>query len=120
MEEYDADMFWKRFKGLSKKDLPVILKSDIKQATISTWRRRKRFPRADEAVKIADILDTTVEYLVTGREKSYSTCTTEALEIAVAADRLNSEGKQIILKIIKGLESQYPLGSLRSIDTENA
>jgi transcriptional regulator with XRE-family HTH domain len=84
----DAGAFWQRFKNLSEKDLPVILKTNIKQSTISTWRRRKEFPRADEAVKIAETLHTSVEYLVTGRDKAYAPCSPAALEIAIAADRL--------------------------------
>jgi hypothetical protein len=31
MDEYDAEMFWKRYKDLAEKDLPVILKTNIKQ-----------------------------------------------------------------------------------------
>lgn len=32
------------------------------------WRRRSTYPRADEAVKIANYLGVTVEYLVTGND----------------------------------------------------
>jgi transcriptional regulator with XRE-family HTH domain len=110
----DAGAFWQRFKDLSGKDLPVILKTNIKQSTISTWRRRKEFPRADEAVKIAETLHTSVEYLVTGRDKAYAPCSPAALKIAVAADKLDDEGKRIALAVIKGLESQYPLENSRS------
>jgi transcriptional regulator with XRE-family HTH domain len=110
MGEFDAGMFWRRFKELSDKDLPVILKTSIKQSTISMWRQRKNFPRADEAVKIAETLHTSVEYLVTGRDPSFSPCSETALEIAVAADRLDEEGKRIALTVIRGLESQRPSG----------
>lgn len=112
--DYDAGMFWKRFKDLSGKDLPVILKTSIKQSTISMWRSRKNFPRADEAVRIADALGTSVEFLVTGRDKEYAPCTPAALEIAIAADKLDDEGKRIALTVLKGLESQHPLGNLQS------
>jgi hypothetical protein len=109
--DYDAGMFWQRFKELSRKDLPVILKTSIKQSTISMWRHRKNFPRADEAVKIAETLHTTVEFLVTGRDIASSPCTADAMEIAVAADKLDAEGKRIALTVIKGLETQHPLGN---------
>jgi hypothetical protein len=33
MAEYDTAQFWKRYKKLAKKDLPVILKTQIKQST---------------------------------------------------------------------------------------
>jgi transcriptional regulator with XRE-family HTH domain len=116
MEDGDkgAGAFWRRFRDLSEKDLPVILKTNIKQSTISTWRRRKEFPRADEAVRIAETLHTSVEYLVTGRDKTYAPCSPAALEIAIAADKLDDEGKRIALTVLKGLESQYPLGNSQS------
>jgi transcriptional regulator with XRE-family HTH domain len=107
MAEYDAALFWKRYKKLAKKDLPVILKTQIKQSTLSTWKNAKIFPRVDKAVQIAEALTTSVEYLVTGREKNQSTCTAAALEIALASDRLNDEGKWIILSVAKGLEAQF-------------
>jgi transcriptional regulator with XRE-family HTH domain len=116
MDKYDAGMFWRRFRQLSEKDLPVIIKTKIKQSTISTWRHRKNFPRADEAVKIAESLHTSVEYLVTGRDETHAPCSPEALEIALAADKLNNEGKRIALTVIKGLGSQYPLDNSRSMN----
>jgi hypothetical protein len=116
MGEFDAGMFWRRFKELSEKDLPVILKTSIKQSAISTWRKRKMFPRADEAVKIAETLHTSVEYMVTGRDFSFSPCSAEALEVAAAADRLDDEGKRVALMVIKGLESQRPLDASNSIN----
>jgi transcriptional regulator with XRE-family HTH domain len=117
MGQFDAGMFWRRFKELSEKDLPVILKTSIKQSTISMWRQRKNFPRADEAVKIAETLHTSVEYLVTGRDLSFSPCSAAALEIAVAADKLDEEGKRIALSVVKGLETQYPLENSSSSQT---
>jgi hypothetical protein len=39
------------------------------------------------------------------------------LEIAVAADRLDEEGKRIALTVIRGLESQHPLGVSKSTTT---
>jgi transcriptional regulator with XRE-family HTH domain len=113
--DYDAGTFWKRFKDLSGKDLPVSIKTSIKQSTISMWRHRKNFPRADEAVKIAGALNTTVEFLVTGRDKACPPHTAEAMEIAAAADKLDAEGKRIALTVIRGLESQRPLESSGSI-----
>jgi transcriptional regulator with XRE-family HTH domain len=108
MDEYNAQIFWKRYKTLTNRDLPVIQKTNIKQSTLSTWRIAETFPRADQAVKIADSLHTSVEYLVTGQEPDHSTCSPAALELAVQADKLNGEGKKIALSVLKGLETQYP------------
>lgn len=42
----------------------------LRRTTISDWKRNGSYPSADVAVKIAEKLDTSVEYLVTGVEKS--------------------------------------------------
>ncbi|WP_041866080.1 helix-turn-helix domain-containing protein [Sediminispirochaeta smaragdinae] len=41
--------------------------SNISFETFRGWIARKRLPRVDDGVKIAQSLDTTVEYLVTGK-----------------------------------------------------
>ena len=43
-------------------------RTGIKLGTINTWFNRDTYPRADEAFRIADELNTTVEYLMTGEE----------------------------------------------------
>lgn len=42
----------------------------LRRTTISDWKRNGSYPSADVAVKIAEKLDTSVEYLVTGVEKN--------------------------------------------------
>ena len=39
----------------------------IRRGSISDWKKNDSYPYADVAQKIAEILDTTVEYLVTGK-----------------------------------------------------
>ena len=39
---------------------------EINESTVSTWRKNRTIPRADDLVKIAKLLGTSVEYLVTG------------------------------------------------------
>jgi transcriptional regulator with XRE-family HTH domain len=111
---HGAGAFWRRFKNLSGKDLPIVLKTNIKQSTISTWRRRKDYPRADEAVKIAEALGTSVEFLVTGKDKDIAPCSPAALELALIAERLDEEGQRIALTLMRGLETQHPLEVSRS------
>jgi transcriptional regulator with XRE-family HTH domain len=118
-EEYDAQMFWDRYGGLTKKDLPVILRTQVKQTTLSTWRNKKKFPRADMAVKIAKALNTTVEYLVTGEGPEHPAYTPWALAVAQRVDQLNETGKKIVFDVAKGLETQYPLENLPSTQAAN-
>lgn len=68
--------FWNRVKMLVEEEnttwrwlaLSILKKSET---TISGWRATNVLPRADDAVKIASALNTTVEYLVTGEEPEF-------------------------------------------------
>lgn len=65
-------MFWNNVKTLLKnkkitqKQLSVLL--DLPERTVETWISRNSIPDAETAVKIAAILGTSVEFLVTGQE----------------------------------------------------
>ena len=63
----DATEFWNRYEQRASKDYAVSLKAKIKSSTLSSYKTEKRFPRANEAVLIAQALGTTVEELVTGK-----------------------------------------------------
>jgi transcriptional regulator with XRE-family HTH domain len=107
MEIKDARQFWERYKKLIKKDLPIILNTGIKQSTLSSWRMKNIFPRADDAYLIATAVNTTVEYLVTGQDKNNTACSVVALEIAMTVDKLTEEGANILKRIAKCLEYEY-------------
>lgn len=44
--------------------------TEINSHSIYDWTRRNTVPAADVAVKIAEFLNTSVEFLVTGKEKN--------------------------------------------------
>ena len=69
-EELNASMFWQRYREHIDKDFSVVLKTGIPVTTISTWKKRKAFPKADKAYKIATALGVTLEYLLTGKEEN--------------------------------------------------
>lgn len=62
----DATEFWKRYDQLAEKAYSVSISAKIVASTLSSLRLEHRFPRADEAVRIADAIGTTVESLVNG------------------------------------------------------
>ncbi len=66
--------FYERVKILSKKNnisLTSFLQSlGINYETYKSAKRLNNLPRADEAVKIASALNTSVEFLVTGGESA--------------------------------------------------
>jgi len=107
METKNAEPFWGRYKKIIKKDLPVLTNTGIKQSTLSSWKRNNLFPRADDAYLIANVANTTVEYLVTEKDVKNTTCSVNALEVAIVADKLTEEGIKILLKIAESLEFKY-------------
>lgn len=65
-------------KGVTKKDFAA--KIGITQQAIYDWKKRQTIPSADIAVKIANYLNTSVEYLVTGSEPGIKTKIPEDLQ----------------------------------------
>jgi transcriptional regulator with XRE-family HTH domain len=104
----NASQFWERYKMLVKKDFRIVLKTKIQQSTLSTWKSKNTFPRADEAYEIAKAIGTTVEYLVSGQDTIYPTCSPEAFQIAVIADQLNPEGMDVLKDVIDSLKLKHP------------
>jgi hypothetical protein len=69
--------FYDRVKEQVKKNTSMTLESfiqslDINYGTYQTQRKAHNLPRADEALKIAQALNTSVEYLVSGTEPENS------------------------------------------------
>ena len=66
--------FWRNVKDkleyemITQKDLAEKIK--ISYNTLQSWITKDRLPDAEQAVKIAEYLNTTVEYLVTGNQKT--------------------------------------------------
>lgn len=63
--------FWERLKNEIKRQNTtqewVAGKINVSYRTFNGWISRKIMPNADQAVSIAKLLDTTVEYLITGK-----------------------------------------------------
>lgn len=104
MPRHNAKQFWLRYKESAVKDLTVNIRTKIPQSTLSTWKTKGIYPRADVAVEIASLLNTSVEYLVTGKIPANITCSPTALEIAIAADQLNEEGINFLKSFVSQLK----------------
>lgn len=67
--------FWQRLKGLLKSQKITQAKlcesCEISLATFVSWIHNERLPDLISAVKIAQCLNTSVEYLVTGEESRH-------------------------------------------------
>jgi transcriptional regulator with XRE-family HTH domain len=57
-------------KGVSQKSLAEYI--GIRNPSISEWKKEGTIPRADIAIKIAEYLNVSVEYLITGTESDNS------------------------------------------------
>lgn len=54
------------------KDADIARMTGIKKASISDWGNGKTIPKADKLIAIAECLDVSLDYLLTGKEKMYS------------------------------------------------
>ena len=105
---HDANDFWLRYKKLAGKDYPVIIRTGIKQSTLSTWKNKNKYPRALEAFEIAKAINTTVEYLVSGEEiLPDSSFSPDAYEIAIISEELTEEGVNVLKTVATCLKTSY-------------
>lgn len=67
--------FWENVEILRKEQNTtyrwIASKMGVSETTVSSMRKANTEPRASEAVKIAEALNTTVEYLVTNNENIF-------------------------------------------------
>lgn len=106
---YNMDeKFWERIekatvKGFTRKQLAA--DCGISVSTISMWKLRHSYPTADIAVKLANALGTSVEYLVDGIAPSYLTKSDVALlekaryykNVIDCLDALSPEGRGMMI-----------------------
>ena len=102
----EADEFWKRYKNLAGEDIDILNKTGIGQSTLSTWKKMRRFPGADDAVRIAKAINKTVEWLVTGLEEAGLKDNEQVL--LNAYNQLNDIGKEAAISAVRGLISSFP------------
>lgn len=98
--------FYERVKNLVKNRTNFTLKTFIESLGINyeTYNSQKRYdnlPRADEAVKIASSLGTTVEFLVTG--KSSAGLSDEQQNVILKFSYLDDNGKNVVKTLLNAL-----------------
>jgi SOS-response transcriptional repressor LexA len=102
--------FWTNVKNLIKENNTyqdwIANKCGVKPRTFQNWIYRNIPPNVIDGQKIAVALETTVEYLVTG--KPPADMPKDIIEIIKAAKKLNDEGKKAALGAIQGLQALYP------------
>jgi transcriptional regulator with XRE-family HTH domain len=92
------------YSGLIKKELAA--KSGVHKRAIDTYVRTKSsMPPADTAVKIAQALGVTVEYLVTGEDSSIPN--NEVNKLARAILNLKKRDQRLITLLVKAMSEKY-------------
>lgn len=90
--------------------------ADVSNMTLSDWKRGKTTPKTDTMQKIANYLGTTVEYLLTGEEKSPNEFSVEqgTLDVKISQDlelknalenyfKLSEKKKKLVIELINSL-----------------
>lgn len=99
MSIYDRIRSLARDNGTTIEDA-LKLAGDISLNTYNGWKRRKVYPRADEALKIAKVFNVTVEFLLTGKNSHYTDCSQRILNIAKACKKASEIELQMVEKIL--------------------
>ena len=94
----DASQFWMRYEEIASKDFHVVLKTGIRQSTLSTWKKKKIFPRADEACLLAKAVNTSVEYLVNGQDETQENQPITVSDFNIDNSKITEEDLQILEK----------------------
>ena len=81
-------------KGLKNAD--VARATGISNMTLSDWKRGKSVPKADKMRKIAEYLNVSVDYLMTGKEVEFIT---ETAKRDVLLTEMSSKIKEYALKL---------------------
>ena len=101
------NMFWEKLKdileyqNISLKELCA--KAGLKQQSIYNAITRKTFPSLETAVKIANALNVSVEYLVTGKESQE--ISDEECVLLIIYRKLSNSNKKLINEIIDSFTS---------------
>jgi transcriptional regulator with XRE-family HTH domain len=95
------------YSGMLVKELAV--KSGVNKFSIDNYlSTRGQIPSADAAVKIACALGVSVEYLVTGEEKSpaETRMSSETRTIARLTEQLDERNRRFVLDFVKWIKSR--------------
>lgn len=100
---YNAEDYWERFRQLvddnEMTQREACLDIGLPPPTIITLKRARNFPRAEIAYDFAKLLNTTVEYMVTGNAEFNTDPELEQLIIEIA--KMPNQQKKVIKNIIR-------------------
>lgn len=77
----------------------------IPNQTISNWKNRNAPPRANELLKIAMYLDVSIEWLLTGQERTAPELPQDVLNLAFEINALPEVYKKIVFDTVQTLRN---------------
>jgi transcriptional regulator with XRE-family HTH domain len=98
------EIFEKLMKNNSISQKELAGKIGLRRPSISEWKKKRTFPYVDVAIKIAEILNVSVEYLVTGEDG----LSADERELLTDYLSLNDDGKKAARSALKGFAADYP------------
>jgi len=82
-------------------------KTNISKGTFSSWKNRNIIPRAGEAFRIAQVLNVSVEYLLTGADRDNSPSNLAAQEITGMIPFFDDNDLQTLLATVRSMAARY-------------
>lgn len=101
-DNYSMETFTNRLfnimeiRGITQKQLKDL--TGINQSTIALWKSRGTIPKADDAIRVAEVLNVSVEYLVFGKSKIE--------DLSDRIYKLKEDQIEVIMSIVKTFENQ--------------
>ena len=82
-------------------------KTNIPKGTFSSWKNRGIVPRADEAFLIAQALNVSVEYLLTGADQKGEASNSAVSEIAGTIPFFDDNDLRTLLAAVRAMSARY-------------
>ena len=82
-------------------------KTEIPKGTFSSWKNRNTIPRADEAFLIANALNVSVEYLLTGVDQPTTTSNRSVQELTETVPFFDDFDLQTLLAAVRAMTIRY-------------
>jgi transcriptional regulator with XRE-family HTH domain len=82
-------------------------KTKIPKGTFSSWKNRNIMPRADAAYRIAEALNVSLEYLLTGSDRMGRPSNPKIQEIIDKLSRFDDVDLQSLYELVKAMGSRY-------------